>query len=59
MTAFWLILAILSSIVALYMIATAGWAEGSMFLIFPLLAGMMYGFRKFMAGRMEKFEDKN
>jgi hypothetical protein len=59
MTAFWLILAILSLLVALYMIATSGWEVGSVYLIFPVLAGMMYGFRKFMLGRMDKHNQQN
>ncbi len=59
MTTFWLILAILSLFVALYMIATAGWAEGAMYLVFPLLAGMMYGFRKFMLKRMDRLNNNS
>lgn len=59
MTAFWLILAILSLLVAVYMISVSGWMEGSVYLIFPLLAGMMYGVRKFMLSRMDKNNRNN
>lgn len=54
MTAFWLVLAILGLIVAGYFILKDGWRAGSVYLIFPLLAGMMYGFRKFMLARMNR-----
>lgn len=54
MTTFWLVLAVLSLLVALYFMVKDGWRQGSVYLIFPMLAGMMYGFRKFMLKRMDR-----
>lgn len=54
MTAFWLLLAVLGLLVAMYFMWKDGWRQGSVYLIFPLLAGMMYGFRKFMLRRMDQ-----
>lgn len=54
MTTFWLILAILGLLVAIYFMVKDGIERGSVYLVFPLLAGMMYGFRKFMLARMDR-----
>jgi hypothetical protein len=59
MTAFWLIATIAGIIIAIYFMAQEGMKQGSMYLVFPLISGMMYGFRTFMAARMNKEENNN
>lgn len=54
MTNFWLAMAVGSLLIAIYVIFQNGWQEGSMYLIFPVLAGMMYGIRKFMLKRLDR-----
>jgi hypothetical protein len=56
MTAFWLVATIAGLVIAIYFMSAEGLKQGSMYLIFPLISGMMYGFRKFMTTRMEKQE---
>ncbi|MFB6257084.1 MAG: hypothetical protein ABEH38_00190 [Flavobacteriales bacterium] len=55
MEIFWLSLGIVALLMAFYMIATKGWGNAFHFLIFPLLAGAMYGLRRRMGkeGRKE------
>ena len=57
MTTVWLVIAVMGLLIAGYFMVKDGWREGSVYLIFPLLAGMMYGLRKFMMGRMERHND--
>jgi hypothetical protein len=59
MTAFWLIATIAGLIIAIYYMAVEGIKQGSMYLVFPLISGMMYGFRTFMTRRMQKEENNN
>jgi len=54
MTTLWLVIAVIGLLIAGYFMMKDDWREGSVYLIFPLLAGMMYGLRKFMLGRMER-----
>lgn len=54
MTNFWLVLALVSLVLAIYVVVRDGWHGGSMYFVFPLLAGMMYGVRKFMLSRMDR-----
>lgn len=58
MTGFWLAATVISAIVAMWMIAAEGWQQGSMYLIFPVLAGMAYGARKFVVKRVEGMDQK-
>lgn len=57
MELFWLVLAIVSAGLAAYLIATQGWEEGSLYLIFPAIAGFAFGVRRMMRKRMEKHLD--
>lgn len=59
MTAFWLIATIAGLVIAIYFMAVEGIKQGSMYLVFPLISGMMYGFRTFMIRRLPKQEDNN
>lgn len=58
MEKFWLALAIVSLIVVIYIFITSNGInrENIQYLVFPLLAGVMYGFRKFFRKRMEKMD---
>lgn len=56
MEVFWLSIAIVALIMALYMIARSGWEEGGYYLIFPLLAGGMFVLRR-KVGRKEEGRD--
>lgn len=51
MELFWLAMTGVALVMALYMIGERGWASGSIFLIFPLLAGAMYGLRRAVRGK--------
>lgn len=59
MEKFWLALAIISLVVVIYIfISDKGLnRENVQYLVFPLLAGLMYGFRTFFRKRMEKNKD--
>jgi uncharacterized membrane protein len=46
MELFWLALAIIAFIMAIYMIRVRGWEAAWHYLVFPLLAGAMYGLRR-------------
>jgi hypothetical protein len=51
-------LTIAGLIVAIYFMSAEGFKQGSMYLVFPVISGMMYGFRKFMTNKMEKQENE-
>ena len=59
MEKFWLAVAILSLLFVLYIFFESGVINGNnaQYLVFPLLAGDMYAFRKSFRQRMEKNEN--
>ncbi|HKL03513.1 MAG TPA: hypothetical protein VJ911_07545 [Cryomorphaceae bacterium] len=58
MEKFWLALAIISLLVVIYIFIVDGLNRNNVqYLIFPVLAGAMYGFRSFFRKRMEKNDD--
>jgi len=59
MEKFWLTLAIASFVVVVYIFIGDGGLtrENAQYLVFPLLAGLMYGFRTYVRKRMEKNQD--
>ncbi len=59
MEKFWLALAVISLIVVIYIFVTDKGInrQNAQYLVFPLLAGLMYGFRTFFRKRMEKNQD--
>jgi len=58
MEKFWLALAIISFLIVIYMFIAQGISrETIQYLVFPFLAGLMYGFRIFFRKRMEKNQD--
>jgi uncharacterized membrane protein len=46
MELFWLALTIIAFIMAIYMVRVRGWESAWHYLVFPLLAGAMYGLRR-------------
>lgn len=57
MELFWLVVSLLSAVMALYMLVRAGLREGGIYLLFPFLAGAMYGVRRWVRKKMEKQEE--
>ncbi len=58
MEKFWLVLAILSLFVVCYIYITEGLSKTNVqYLVFPLLAGVMYGARTFMRRKTEGHHD--
>ncbi len=57
MELFWLAMTLVALAMALYMLAASGWAKGIIYMIFPLLAGAMYGLRRMVRSR-EKYDDR-
>jgi len=54
---FWLAVAILSLVGAGYYIYTLGWAEGWIYLMFPLVASMMWAWRRGMRSRIDRWSE--
>lgn len=57
MELFWLVVAIIALLMSLYMIRVKGWEAGWHYLIFPLLAGAMYGLRRVLGKKAKAEED--
>lgn len=57
MELFWLIVCLLATIMALYMLVRTGFREGGIYLLFPFLAGAMYGVRRWVRKKVEKQEE--
>jgi hypothetical protein len=54
MELFWLVLGVLSAAWAAYVLAVQGWASGRQWLLFPCVCIAMWGYRRWMRGRMER-----
>jgi len=52
---FWLGLAILSTLGAIYYVNILGWDEGWYYLLFPAVALMMFLYRRGMRSRLDKW----
>jgi len=50
----WLVIAILAALFAGWQLIAKGWDEAKFLLILPLIAGIWYGTRRAMVGRIEK-----
>ena len=59
MEKFWLVLAIISFLVVAYIYISEGEVtrQTAQYLVFPFLAGLMYGFRTIFRRRMERNEN--
>ncbi len=58
MEMFWLMLAVLTAGWAVYLLATRGWAEGKVWLLFPAVCLAMFGYRRFMRGKMAQWAER-
>lgn len=58
MEIFWLALAVLTAIWAAYVLRQQGWEAGKTWLLFPAVCGAMYGYRRFMRGRMAQWAER-
>lgn len=58
METFWLVLAILSTGWAVYVLVERGWATGKVWLLFPAVAFAMWGYRRFMRGKMAQWAER-
>ncbi len=58
MELFWLVLAVLTAIWALYILTVQGWAAGKVWLLFPAVCTAMWGYRRFMCGRMAQWAER-
>ena len=56
MELFWLVLAVLTGGWAVYVVITHGWAAGKVWLLFPAVCLAMFGYRRFMRGKMAQWE---
>ncbi len=57
MEKFWLIIAILSVPFAVFYVIQLGWQQGWFYLLFPITAFMMFGYRRFMRSRLDKWSE--
>lgn len=55
---FWLALALLTALWAGYVLITRGWQVGATWLLFPAVCGAMYGYRRFMRGKMAQWAER-
>ncbi|HMN04781.1 MAG TPA: hypothetical protein PKD45_03565 [Flavobacteriales bacterium] len=58
MEIFWLVLAVISGVWAIYVLAVHGWDKGRVWLLFPAVATAMWGYRRFMRGRMAQWAEQ-
>lgn len=55
---FWLTLAVLTAAWAVYVLAGHGWEQGKVWLLFPAVCLAMYGYRRFMRGRIAQWAER-
>ncbi len=53
---FWLVVTLATLAWAVFQLVTVGLAGARQWLWFPLVAGGMYGYRRFMRGKMDQWE---
>jgi hypothetical protein len=58
MEKFWLALAAITAIWAIYMLAVHGWSEGAMWLWFPLVCVAMWWYRRFTRRKMAEWAER-
>lgn len=58
MELFWLTLAVLTAAWAFYVLYTHGWEVGKVWLLFPAVCAAMFGYRRFMRGRMARWSQQ-
>ena len=58
MELFWLALAVLTAAWAVYVLAMEGWTAGKFWLLFPAVCAAMWGYRRFMRGKMAQWAER-
>ncbi|MCC6839490.1 MAG: hypothetical protein IT230_04960 [Flavobacteriales bacterium] len=58
MEVFWLVLAVLSLGWAVYLLAVNGWEQGKVWLLFPAISTAMWGYRRYMRGKMAQWAER-
>ncbi|MBZ0207710.1 MAG: hypothetical protein K8H89_15445 [Flavobacteriales bacterium] len=58
MEMFWLGLAVLTACWAAYVLVVYGWEDGKVWLLFPAVCTAMWGYRRFMRGRMAQWAQR-
>ena len=58
MELFWLTLAGITAVWAVYVLYVHGWQAGKVWLLFPAVCGAMFGYRRFMRGRMAQWAER-
>ncbi|HQV38706.1 MAG: hypothetical protein IPO60_17505 [Flavobacteriales bacterium] len=58
MEMFWLVLAVLTAGWAAYVLYVHGWEAGKVWLLFPAVCSAMFGYRRFMRGRMARWTEQ-
>lgn len=56
---FWLALAVLTAIWAAYVLHDHGWATGKTWLLFPAVCTAMWGYRRFMRGKIAAWAERD
>lgn len=57
MEMFWLALAVLTAGWAVYILLNHGWAQGKVWLLFPAICLAMFGYRRFMRGKIAQWAE--
>lgn len=58
MERFWMVLGILSAAWALYALYAVGWEKGRTWLLFPVISFAMWGYRRYMRGKIAQWEER-
>lgn len=58
MERFWLVLAVVSAIGVVYILAVHGWEKGRVWLLFPAISVAMWRYRVFMRGKMAQWAER-
>ena len=59
MELFWLTLAVITAAGAVYVLYLRGWEQGKVWLLFPAVCAAMFGYRRFMRGRMARWAQQH
>lgn len=55
---FWLGLALLTALWAIQVLYTHGWEAGRVWLLFPAVCTAMWGYRRFMRGKVSQWAER-
>ncbi len=58
MELFWLALAVFTAVWSVYILYVHGWAAGKVWLLFPAVCAAMWGYRRFMRGKVALWAER-